>query len=107
MANILDDVVKRLATPEIGKAHDSPHGSDNSKLTRMTPEARLRIEAASALRDNLDHYTAGPVYPVFLRKVMPVFINILRGPSIFHSNSPEQVSAALSGIAMQSFSNDV
>ncbi|CAI4210370.1 unnamed protein product [Parascedosporium putredinis] len=75
MANIIDDVVKRLATPEI--------------------EARLRIEAASALRDNLDHYTAGPIYPVFLRKVMPAFIIILRGPAIFHSNSPEQPAPAL------------
>ncbi|KEZ39649.1 Histone acetylase complex subunit [Scedosporium apiospermum] len=69
MANI-DDVVKRLATPEL--------------------EPRLRIEAASVLRDSLDHYTVGPVYPNFLRRVMPVFINILRGPCIFQSNSPEQ-----------------
>ncbi|KAH7318444.1 histone acetylase complex subunit [Stachybotrys elegans] len=66
----IDDVVKRLSTAEI--------------------EVRLKVEAATTLRDSLDHYTTGPIYPAFLKRLMPIFINILRGPCIFQSNSPEQ-----------------
>ncbi|KAK7430359.1 transcription-associated protein 1 [Neonectria magnoliae] len=66
----IDDVVKRLSTPEI--------------------DVRLKLEAATTLRDSLDHYTSGPIYPPFLKRLMPIFIGILRGPCTFHSNSPEQ-----------------
>ncbi|KID86829.1 histone acetylase complex subunit [Metarhizium guizhouense ARSEF 977] len=66
----IDDVVKRLSTADI--------------------DARLKLEAATTLRDSLDHYTSGPIYTPFLKRLMPIFINILRGPCIFQSNSPEQ-----------------
>lgn len=49
------------------------------------------MEAATTLRDSLDAYTTGPIYEPFLKRLMPIFINILRGPCIFQSNSPEQV----------------
>ena len=49
------------------------------------------MEAATTLRDSLDAYTNGPIYEPFLKRLMPIFINILRGPCIFQSNSPEQV----------------
>jgi transformation/transcription domain-associated protein len=38
----------------------------------------------------LDHYTSGPIYTPFLKKLLPIFINILRGQCIFQSNSLEQ-----------------
>lgn len=66
----IDDVVKRLSTSDI--------------------ETRLKVEAATTLRDSLDAYTTGPIYEPFLKRLMPIFINILRGPCIFQSNSPEQ-----------------
>ncbi|KAG6015295.1 hypothetical protein E4U54_003762 [Claviceps lovelessii] len=66
----IDDVVKRLSTADT--------------------DIRLKLEAATTLRDSLDHYTSGPIYSPFLKRLMPIFINILRGPSIFQSNSPEQ-----------------
>ncbi|KAK2603463.1 transcription-associated protein 1 [Conoideocrella luteorostrata] len=66
----IDDVVKRLSTADI--------------------DARLKLEAATTLRDSLDHYTSGQIYSPFLKRLMPIFINILRGPCIFQSNSPEQ-----------------
>ncbi|PHH60652.1 hypothetical protein CDD81_1373 [Ophiocordyceps australis] len=66
----LDDVVKRLSTSDL--------------------EAKDRLEAATSLRDSLDHYTSGQLYTVVLKRLMPVFINILRGPCIYQSNSPEQ-----------------
>ncbi|PNY27116.1 Transcription-associated protein 1 [Tolypocladium capitatum] len=66
----IDDVVRRLSTADL--------------------DARLKLEAATTLRDSLDHYTSGPIYTPFLKRLMPIFINILRGPCIFLSNSPEQ-----------------
>lgn len=67
----LEDIVKRLSIPDL--------------------ETKSKVEAATALRDTLDLYTNGQIYPFFLKRVMPIFINILRGPCIFLSNSPEQV----------------
>ncbi|KAH8177248.1 FAT domain-containing protein [Sarocladium implicatum] len=68
--NTIDDVVKRLSTPET--------------------DVKIKVEAASTLRDSLEHYTSGPIYPPFLKRLMPIFVGILRGPCIFQSNSPEQ-----------------
>ncbi|KEY73370.1 hypothetical protein S7711_01483 [Stachybotrys chartarum IBT 7711] len=64
-------------------------GTTIDDLTRSA-DVRLKVEAATTLRDSLDHYTSGPIYPAFLKRLMPVFINILRGSCIFQSNSPEQ-----------------
>ncbi|RCI15754.1 hypothetical protein L249_2056 [Ophiocordyceps polyrhachis-furcata BCC 54312] len=66
----IDDVVRRLSTAEL--------------------DARLKLEAATTLRDSLDHYTSGSIYPPFLKRLIPIFLNILRGPCIFQSNSSEQ-----------------
>ncbi|KAI0129256.1 hypothetical protein F4776DRAFT_162016 [Hypoxylon sp. NC0597] len=66
----LEDIVKRLTTQET--------------------EPKAKLEAATSLRDSLDHYTNGPHYPIFLKRMMPIFIIILRGPCIFQSTSPEQ-----------------
>lgn len=67
---LLEDVVKRLVTQDT--------------------ESRAKVEAATQLRDNLDVFTSGPAYPVFLKKVMPIFISTLNGPCIFQSTSNEQ-----------------
>ncbi|KAI2643463.1 FAT domain-containing protein [Xylaria nigripes] len=66
----LDDIVKRLTVQET--------------------EPKSKYEAACTLRDSLDHYTNGPIYPHFLARVMPLIINILQGPCIFQNTSPEQ-----------------
>lgn len=66
----IDDVVKRLSIPET--------------------DTKLKFEAATTLRDSLDHYTTGPIYSPFLKRLMPIFINILRGQCIFQSNNMEQ-----------------
>jgi hypothetical protein len=54
-------------------------------------DVKLKLEAATTLRDSLDHYTSGQIYTPFLKKLMPIFINTLRGQCIFQSNSLEQV----------------
>ncbi|KAI1169286.1 FAT domain-containing protein [Nemania serpens] len=66
----LEDIVKRLTIQEI--------------------EPKSKYEAACTLRDSLDHYTNGPIYAPFLSRVMPLIINILRGPCIFQNTSLEQ-----------------
>ncbi|KAI1284590.1 FAT domain-containing protein [Xylaria sp. FL0933] len=66
----LEDIVKRLTIQEI--------------------EPKSKYEAACTLRDSLDHYTNGPIYAHFLARVMPLVINILRGPCIFQNTSVEQ-----------------
>ncbi|KAI1645032.1 uncharacterized protein F4817DRAFT_192555 [Daldinia loculata] len=66
----LEDIVKRLSTHET--------------------DPKLKLEAATTLRDSLDHYTNGPHYAVFLKRMMPLFVTILRGPCLFQSTSPEQ-----------------
>jgi len=52
---------------------------------------KVKVEAATQLRDNLDHYITGPIYPAFLKKLVPIFINCLKGPPVFISTSAEQV----------------
>ncbi|KAI1429490.1 FAT domain-containing protein [Xylaria sp. FL1777] len=60
------------------------------RLTIQETEPKSKYEAACTLRDSLDHYTNGPIYSHFLSRVMPLIINILRGPCIFQNTSLEQ-----------------
>ncbi|KAG9232438.1 hypothetical protein BJ875DRAFT_404876 [Amylocarpus encephaloides] len=53
-------------------------------------DLKIKVEAAAQLRDNLEHYIAPQVYPRFLEKLIPLFINILEAPPVFVSTSPEQ-----------------
>ncbi|KJR83245.1 transformation/transcription domain-associated protein [Sporothrix schenckii 1099-18] len=69
-AGVIDTILRQLATVDLS--------------------AKDKFEAAVTLRDHLDHYTSGPVYPQFLKKVMPVIIGILSGPPSFQSESSEQ-----------------
>jgi hypothetical protein len=55
------------------------------------PDVKVKVEAASQLRDSLEHYTAGPIYPLFLKKLIPIFTTILKGAPVFVSISSEQV----------------
>jgi hypothetical protein len=54
-------------------------------------DVKVRVEAAAQLRDNLEHYITGPIYSPFLKKLIPIFKNILNGPPVFISTSAEQV----------------
>lgn len=59
--------------------------------THHVADGRVKVDAATQLRDNLDVFTNLPSYGIFLKRVMPVFFSILNGPCIFQSNSNEQV----------------
>jgi hypothetical protein len=54
-------------------------------------DVKIKVEAASQLRDNLEHYISGPIYPAFLKKLVPIFVQCLKGPPVFISTSAEQV----------------
>ncbi len=54
-------------------------------------DVKLKYDSAIVVRDTLDHYTSGPIYPQFLKRVMPLVVNVLRGPCIFQSLSIDQV----------------
>ena len=44
------------------------------------------------MRDSLDHYVTGQTYPVFLKRLMPSFILILRQPCVFQTHLPDQAN---------------
>lgn len=70
---------------------------NESRLTGNPTDVKAKVEAATQLRDNLEHYVSGQMYPVFLKKLIPIFINCLKGPPVFISTSPEQVRTSQSG----------
>ncbi|KAI6782429.1 Transcription-associated protein-like protein [Emericellopsis cladophorae] len=70
MSYDINDVVKRL-------------GSADSDI-------KLKVDAATKLCDSIDSYTSGPIYAPFLRQLLPIFLQILSGPCVFHSASQEQ-----------------
>lgn len=72
-------------------------------LISLVADVKTKLESALQLRDNLDHYITGPIYPAFLKKLIPIFINCLKGPPAFISTSAEQVrqhKIALHGILL-------
>lgn len=58
----------------------------------MGTDARVKLQIASELRDAIDMFTHAAVsdYTQFLEKLIPVFLDILRGPPVFNSASTEQ-----------------
>ncbi|KAH8199804.1 hypothetical protein TruAng_006027 [Truncatella angustata] len=60
------------------------------RLSIADTELKTKLDAATSLRDTLDHYTNSPAYSTFLKKTMPPFLNILRGQCVFQSTSVEQ-----------------
>lgn len=58
-------------------------------------EVQKKYNIATELRDNIDILCNGPTYPVFLKKLVPVFMKLLEGPPVFMSTYMEHVSYAL------------
>ncbi|KAF8460620.1 hypothetical protein BDZ91DRAFT_851440 [Kalaharituber pfeilii] len=60
-----------------------------ARLGDPTIDGKLKLQIASDLRDTIDMYQ-GQEYPKFLAKIIPVFTQLLKGPPVFSSSSPEQ-----------------
>ena len=59
-------------------------------------EVQKKYNIATELRDNIDILCNGPTYPIFLKKLIPVFMKLLEGPPVFMSTYMEHVSYGLS-----------
>lgn len=62
-------------------------------------DIKLKVDAANSLRDSLEHYTSGQIYPAFLKKLVPIFVSILNGQPVFVSTSGEQVRPVYSPVS--------
>lgn len=58
-------------------------------------EVQKKYNTATELRDNIDILCNGPAYPIFLKKLIPVFMKLLEGPPVFMSTYMEHVNYAL------------
>ena len=48
--------------------------------------SKSRSRQLRSCADNLEHYITGAIYPAFLKKLVPIFINCLNGPPVFVSH---------------------
>ena len=69
-------------------------------LLTLCPDVKVKVEAATQLRDNLEHYISGSIYHGFLKKLMPIFLTCLKGPPVFISTSAEQVGSLHRALAI-------
>lgn len=88
-----DVYAARLGDSSLGLFAVLVRGWDDwDDLTRLTVDAKLKLQIAGELRDSIDMFTHTPAeYTRFLLKLMPVFTTILSGQPVFISTSPEQV----------------
>ena len=62
-----------------------------SAETDIHLDAKAKLTPAMELRDNVEFLCSGPTYPIFLKKLLPIFIKVLEGPPVFISTSMIQV----------------
>lgn len=86
LSNLIELVVQRLSSADLGM-----HAASRAKRYTDLPDAKLKVDAVTQLRDSLETYTSSPSYPTFLKKLIPLFISTLNGQPVFISTSPEQV----------------
>ncbi len=54
-------------------------------------DTKVKVTVATDCRDAIEFLCSGPVYLIFLKKLVPVFMKLLEGPPVFISTSWEQV----------------
>jgi hypothetical protein len=90
-----DVFADRLAAPNLGSLTHEGSRLGGKGLT-VAIDVKIKLQLASELRDSIDLFThtVPSAYTDFLEKLMPVFLQILRGPPVFISTSPEQVKSS-------------
>ena len=109
----IDIFAARLGNPNLGRSSRSHlyqllfHRLDLSDSLRLTnlPDPKVKLNHAMELRDNVEFLCAGAIYPVFLRKLIPIFLKLLEGPPIFISTSWIQVRYLLECVMLSSGSD--
>ncbi|KAL5594764.1 hypothetical protein BROUX41_001678 [Berkeleyomyces rouxiae] len=61
-----------------------------TRLNNSDLDYKARLEAASGIREAIDHYANSPHLPRLLQTLLPVLNNVLQGPPSFQSGSVEQ-----------------
>lgn len=91
-SNTIEVIVQRLSSADSGMTPSGRAWREEGFTNRsLSVDVKVKVEAATQLRDNLEHYITGNIYPAFLKKLVPIFINCLSGPPVFVSTSAEQV----------------
>ena len=98
----IDVFAARLGDPNLGMSSQQildsgqlhilalySHNGVSKLISGIDP--KLKLNHAMELRDNVEFLCAGSIYPVFLRKLMPIFKKLLEGPPVFISTSWVQV----------------
>ncbi|KAI9779803.1 MAG: hypothetical protein M1835_004619 [Candelina submexicana] len=50
-------------------------------------DIKLKVSSATELRDGIEHMCQGSLYPIFLQRLVPVFLKLLEGEPVFISTS--------------------
>ena len=95
----IDAFAARLSDANLGRRSLRPSCGMPHCSHRQTADACAEVQkkynTATELRDNIDILCNGPAYPIFLKKLVPVFMKLLEGPPVFMSTYMEHVSYAL------------
>ncbi|KAK3714099.1 transcription-associated protein 1 [Vermiconidia calcicola] len=62
-----------------------------AKLRDDSVDVKTKGTLLTELRDQIESWCQPPTYTPFLAKFIPIFLDILSGPPVFTSNSPEQI----------------
>ena len=97
----IDQFAAKLSDAATGRTHSS-HSDQGSAFLYWTDtyvDVKIKFNVATELRDNTDQFCTGPLYPIFLKKLIPVFKKLLEGPPVFMSTSWEHVSSTLMALS--------
>ncbi|MCJ1473515.1 hypothetical protein MMC13_002166 [Lambiella insularis] len=61
--------------------------TDNDANGFVDSDTKAKLPPAMELRDNVEVLCSGALYPIFLKRLLPIFIKILEGPPVFTSTS--------------------
>ena len=85
----------RTLVGESSALHGQPWLAVADQQLTHSAEVQKKYNTATELRDNIDILCNGPAYPIFLKKLVPVFMKLLEGPPVFISTYMEHVSYAM------------
>ncbi|KAG8529873.1 uncharacterized protein KY384_005354 [Bacidia gigantensis] len=92
MTERIDTFAARLSDANAGRVTSR---SLHLSLLTLHLAVALKLNVATELRDNLEMFSSGQLYPYFLRKLLPVFTKILEGPPVFVTNPEHKLRSCI------------